>query len=134
MKAPEPIIQKYKENETRPGTYDLIKEPDKIGIKYFVVSIPKIEKFKNQGASLIVESWTNNIKTLFTGLVKLPKTLNVLFGNRIERNNKRSMFCLVQEGDTYQIHYFNEYCPISKKMQALFLIAYFRDQFKTGSK
>jgi hypothetical protein len=128
MKIPDPIIQKYKANKTRPGTYYLITEPDEIGIKYFVVSKPIIEKFKDQGATLIVESWTNNIKTLFTGLVKLPKTLNVSYGNRIENNDKRSLFCLVQEGDTYQIHYFKDYLPRSKRKQAYFLIAYFRDQ------
>lgn len=122
-----PIIQKYRENPARPGTFDLVNKTDRLNLKYFVLTDPRKEQFKNQGAMIICEAWNNGIKTLFTGLRLLRNTQNVYYGNQTGPEKTKSLFCLVKEENTYQIHYFPKYCPKTNRSQIAFLRQYFMD-------
>ena len=125
-----PIIQDYKENPARPGTFDLVRETNTLNISYFKLSTPRNERFKTQGAVIMIETWTRDEKPLFSGLVPLKGLENVLFGNRLEPKSKKSLFCLIQDGDLIQMHYFKNTCPRSKALQRRFLLEYFRDQIQ----
>ncbi len=127
-KQPNPIIQKYKENPDRPGTYDLVNNLDALKIKYFILSIPRIERFKRQGAKIMCEAWDKGEKTLFTGLRQLIGSGNVLYGDHKRKGRKKSFFCLVRSGITYEMHYFMGYCPRTNKDQTRFLYLHFRSQ------
>jgi hypothetical protein len=127
-----PTIQNYLKNPSRPRTFDLVQEQDKLNIKYFVLSIPRNERFKAQGAVMMIETWTKEGKSFFSGLLRLGATENVLFGNRLDAQGKKSLFCLVQDGDLMQMHHFDNFCPRSKVRQRQYLINYFRDQLITA--
>jgi hypothetical protein len=111
-----PTIQNYLKNPSRPRTFDLVQEQDKLNIKYFVLSIPRNERFKAQGAVMMIETWTREGKSFFSGLVRLGAAENVLFGNRLDAQGKKSLFCLVQDGDLMQMHHFDNFCPRSKAL------------------
>lgn len=125
---PNPIIQKYQENPERTGTFDLVSHTEQLNIKFLVLTIPKMERFKVQGAKIICESWHNGMKTLFTGLRLLKGTSNVFYGNQYRPGKKKSFLCLIQEGNTYQMHYFQDFCPRTNRAQIAFLMQYFQDQ------
>lgn len=128
LNQPTPIIQKYKENPNRQGTFDLVSQEDHLNIKYFILSIPRNNRFKDQGASLMCEAWSIGNKTLFTGLRHLIGSKNVLFGDHLVTDQKKSFFCLIQSGSTIEIHYFKGFCPKTFKEQTRFLYWHFRDQ------
>ncbi|MBK9718588.1 MAG: hypothetical protein IPO85_13965 [Saprospiraceae bacterium] len=101
MRPPiEPLKLNFKENSQRPGTYDIEwffegktedqteGKIDRIGIKYFVIKPTREPRFRNQGAAQIMESWSNGNKQIFTGLIPLPQTDNVLFGNIIGKDKR----------------------------------------------
>lgn len=125
-----PIIQDYKENPARPGTFDCVHTPDPLNISYFKLSTPRNERFKAQGAVKMIETWTREGKPLFSGLVPLKGLENVLFGNKLEPKSKKSLFCLIQDGDLIQMHYFKNTCPRSKALQRRFFLEYFRNQIQ----
>ncbi len=126
-----PIIQDYKENPARPGTFDLVRETNTLNISYFKLSTPRNERFKVQGAVKMIETWTREGKPLFSGLVPLKGLENVLFGNRLEPKSKKSLFCLIQDGNLMQMHYFKNICPRNKALQRRFLLEYFSNQIQT---
>ncbi len=126
MKTHEPNILLYGKNPNRGQTYDLKKGRGEPDIKYFVLSSPRDSRFKVQGAVYIMESWTNSNKTFFTGLILLSGTGNVFFGDHLQESGKKSLFCLVQEGNTMQMHYFNGICPKSKEKKVEFLANHFK--------
>ncbi len=128
-KIPTPIIQKYLETPGRPGTFDLLNQSDALNIKYFILSVPRIDRFKRQGAVIMCEAWNNGEKTLFTGLRQLSICNNVFFGDHKRKGRKKSFFCLVRSGNTYEMHYFKGFCPRTQKEQTRFLYWYFKDQF-----
>ena len=127
-----PIIQSYFENPARPGTFDCVYTPDPLNIPYFKLSTPRNERFKVQGAVKMIETWTREGKPLFSGLVPLKGLENVLFGNRLEPKSKKSLFCLIQDGNLMQMHYFKNICPRNKALQRRFLLEYFRNQIQTA--
>ena len=128
-KIPAPIIKKYSENSDRPGTYDMVNKSDGLNIKYFILSVPRIDRFKRQGAAIMCEAWNKGEKTLFTGLRRLIGSENVLYGDHKKKGLKKSFFCLVRYGNTYEMHYFKGFCPRTQKEQTRFLYWYFKDQF-----
>ncbi len=134
MRLMAPLIQSYKENVQRAGTYDLIQSNDQIGIKYFVIKPPRNDRFRIQEAELILESWTNGEKQLFTGLIKLPKTDNVFFGNLLTGKDKKSFICLIKTQELMQIHCFKSFCPSSKRSQISLLWDYFEIRKLIGHK
>lgn len=141
MRSPiEPLILNFKENSQRPGTYDIEwfferktedqteGKIDRIGIKYFVIKPTREPRFRNQGAAQIMESWSNGNKQIFTGLIPLPQTDNVLFGNIIGKDKKKSLICLIRYEPTIQLLYFDSFCPKTTNRQKAFL----RTHFKIG--
>lgn len=128
-KTPTPIILKYSENPNRPGTYDLVDQSDDLSIKYFILSQPRIERFKRQGAAIMCEAWNKEGKFLFTGLRPLIGSSNVFYGDHKRKGQKKSFFCLIRSGSTYEMLYFIGFCPRSNTEQTRFLHWYFREQF-----
>ncbi len=140
MRPAEPLKQNFKENPQRPGTYDSEPIPnainkgftDRIGIKYFVIKPTREPRFRNQGAAQIMESWSNGNKQIFTGLIPLPQTDNVLFGNIIGKDKKKSLICLIKDEPTIQLLYFDSFCPKSTNRQMAFLRAHLMEHFKVA--
>lgn len=126
MKEPAPLICLFRENANRPGVYDFVKGHAPPPVRYFRISEPRKERFRKQGATLMLESWTDGGKAMFTGLVRLCP--NVLYGDHRDEKGKKSLLCLIQESDTYQLHYFRCICPKSLRQRAKFLSTYFIGQ------
>ncbi len=141
MRPPiEPLKQNFKENPQRPGTYDfesIIEAINKgfnerIGIKYFVIKPIRQLRFRHQGATHGLESWSNGNKQIFTGLIPLPQTDNVLFGNIIGKDKKKSLICLIRDEPTIQLLYFDSFCPKTTNRQIEFLRAHLMEHFKVA--
>ena len=147
MRPPiEPLKQNFKENPQRPGTYDIEwifegktdgqieghfdRISDRIGIKYFVLKPIRQLRFRHQGAAFGLESWSHGQKDIFTGLIPLPQTDNVLFGNLIGKNRKKSLICLIRDETIIQMLYFESFCPKSTNRQMAFLRAHLLEHFK----
>ena len=131
MRPPiEPLKQNFNENPQRPGTYDIEANfdriSDRIGIKYFVLKPIRQPRFRHQGAAFGLESWSHGQKDIFTGLIPLPQTENVLFGNLIGKDRKKSLICLIRDEPTIQLLYFDSFCPKSTNRQIEFLRAHFK--------
>ena len=59
-------------NENRKDNlFDLLPSYNFNKFKYFRLSEPKNDRFIKQGAKYIIESWSERVKTLFTGLIPL---------------------------------------------------------------
>lgn len=121
-----PLIADFKRNPIRSFTYDLEQSrPKECDLKYFVLKDPRESRFKSQGASKIVEMWSNGSKNLFTGLVQVKGTENVYFGNRAESSGKKSLMCFIFLSESeIQVHYFKNFCPRSQKRQSEYLLTY----------
>ncbi|MFZ1423842.1 MAG: hypothetical protein WAS55_08465 [Saprospiraceae bacterium] len=120
-------IQTYRKNPVRPTTYDLIEDScngEAIGLPYFVLSPPREDRYKKQGAILMMESWNHNKKVFFTGLREFQKRKRIYWGNHIKSNKKKSLFCLIQFNDLFEIHYFDELCPNGIRKQLWILSQY----------
>ena len=131
MRPPiEPLKQNFKENPQRPGTYDIVgnfdRISDRIGIKYFVLKPIRQPRFRHQGAAFGLESWSHGQKDIFTGLIPLPQTDNVLFGNLVGKDRKKSLICLIRDEPTIQLLYFDSFCPKTTNRQMRFLHDHFK--------
>lgn len=131
MRPPiEPLKQNFKENPKRPGTYDIEANfdriSDRIGIKYFVLKPIRQSRFRHQGAAFGLESWSNGQKDIFTGLIPLPQTDNVLFGNILSKDKKKSLICLIRYEPIIQLLYFDSFCPKTTNRQMRFLHDHFK--------
>lgn len=126
MRPIEPVKQNFIENPQRPGTYDFERNFDRIGIKYFVIKPIRQPKFRHQGAAFGLESWSNGSKQIFTGLIQLPQTNNVLFGNLVGKDGTKSLICLIMDEPTIQMLYFESFCPKTINSQMAFLRAHFK--------
>ncbi len=125
------IIQVYRKNSLKPMTYDCIEKVDHLNLPYFVLSIPRSQRFIDQGDIFMIESWNNNRKkVLFSGLVSLEGTQNVYFGNWKLSGNSKSLICLILLKDIAEIHYFPNFCPVGKFSQMKYLQNYFQVQRK----
>ena len=59
----------FVQNEKRPDIYDLQGKPENVVFTFFRLSTPRQSFLIKQGAKYVLESWKENIKVSFTGLI-----------------------------------------------------------------
>lgn len=102
----------FRQNESRSDIYDLVSKGFR-KFKYFRLSVPRSEKFTRQGAKYIIESWKDNIKILFSGLIRYSD--NIYFGDHRSNNGKKSFIIAVINQPDIILYYFNSFSLYPKE-------------------
>ena len=106
-KKPEYKELVFKQNEDRVDIYDL-QNTNFRKFKYFRISEPRIKFLIRQGAKYIIESWVNNEKVLFTGLIPFNKS--IYFGDHRNPKTGKKSFIIAEINDKLvKIFYFNSF-------------------------